>query len=126
MGSLSTEGWSNRIGTAELDCVCGSWRQHWVNHSGESWPSQCSVLGCTNPATVGAHIVQPAVTGVRIAALCDACNKRSGTFTLKDGTRLAQSNVAATCGKPKPQQVAQAPAGKKMTYDDLLKKLGKK
>lgn len=41
--SLPTAGWKNKAGTGNRLCKCGSWTQHWLNFSDESWPKKCSV-----------------------------------------------------------------------------------
>lgn len=97
--SIPTTGWSNKQGTSDRDCACGSWAQHWVNFAGKPWPSQCSVEGCYQKATVGGHVINTSVTGERIVPLCDSCNKRGGTFALKGGISVPSANKAETCEK---------------------------
>ncbi len=65
----------------------------------ESWPSECSVSGCSNKAEVGAHIQNESVQGVRIVPMCKPCNKKTGFFNLKNGIYLALSNVSQSCGR---------------------------
>lgn len=95
---LPVDGWSNKVGTSERGCRCGSWAQHWVNFAKNSWPRRCSVERCSNPAEVGGHVINPAVTGERIVPLCSSCNGRTDKFTLKDGITLSSANVSETCG----------------------------
>ena len=93
-------GWRNKGGTsARLPCVCGSWKQHWINVSGKPWPKQCSVAECKNPAEVGAHIWNPNVEGEKIAPFCKECNAlgTDKVFNLKD-VELVSANRAETCG----------------------------
>lgn len=73
--SITTTGWKNKKGTAQRSCKCGSWKQHWINCSRRKWPATCSVLGCSNIATLGAHIynTDPKVTGEYIIPACDKC-----------------------------------------------------
>lgn len=97
--SLPNSGWSNKAGTSDRACKCGSWSQHWVNYAGKSWPAVCSVQGCTNKATVGGHVVNQGATGERIVPLCDSCNKLGSPFILRDGTMLPSANRAETCEK---------------------------
>lgn len=95
---LPVSGWKNKRGTGERTCRCGSWAQHWVNFSGQSWPATCSVAGCSQRPTLGAHVINSVVSGEFIVPMCDACNKRVGEFTLKGGIGLASANVQETCG----------------------------
>lgn len=50
-------GWKNKKGTSTRYCSCGSWKQHWINNTNESWPNKCSVDGCNNTAILGAHVI---------------------------------------------------------------------
>ena len=94
-----TAGWSNKGGTSARACACGTWRKHWVRFSGNSWPAQCSVQGCTDSPTLGGHVTNPQVTGEKIVPLCDSCNGVSQTFTLKEGITCVSANKAETCEK---------------------------
>lgn len=96
---LPANGWKNKNGTANRSCSCGSWKQHWINFSGEDWPIFCSVSGCFNFATLGAHVINSAVSGEKIAPMCESCNKLTTEFSLKDKTPLVPANVSVTCGK---------------------------
>ena len=33
-----------------------SWVKYWLAHSGRQWPNTCQIKGCSNQATLGAHI----------------------------------------------------------------------
>ena len=96
---LTCHGWKNKVGTQNRVCGCGSWKQHWLNFSGKEWPDKCSVLGCNNDAILGAHIYNPNVSGEKIAPACDACNKKTGEFSLKGGVTLVPANKQNTCEK---------------------------
>ena len=96
---LTEKNWKNKAGTGERVCKCGSWKQHWVNFSKKPWPSQCSVAGCMNAPTLGAHIINDDVKGEKIVPMCDSCNKKTGTFNLKDGISLVNANRSETCEK---------------------------
>lgn len=82
MTTLPSDGWSNVKGTSNVSCPCGSWKDHWLNHSGKSWPSTCIVVGCSNSPSLGAHVKNPAVSGNLIAPMCADCNQLTGTFSL--------------------------------------------
>ena len=95
--SITARGWKNKSGTGNRSCNCGSWKQHWINCSGKPWPNECSISGCKNKATLGAHIFNSQVVGERIVPACDSCNKMSGTFDIKGGVTLVLANKQATC-----------------------------
>ncbi len=96
--SITANGWSNKSGTADRSCNCGTWKQHWINYAKKPWPASCSVDGCSNQPTLGAHIQNPNVDGERIVPMCDSCNGLSGTFNLKGGITLPSANKSKTCG----------------------------
>ena len=98
--NLPNTGWTNKVGTADRICICGSWKNHWISFSGQAWPADCAVQPCLNPPTLGGHITHPSVTGERIVPMCDACNKLTGTFGLKGGLVLPSANKSQTCEKP--------------------------
>ncbi|GAB7259000.1 hypothetical protein DaDZ19_06650 [Dickeya ananatis] len=75
--SISCDNWSNKGGTAERDCSCGSWKDHWLKITGKPWPSVCAVSECTAPPVLGAHVYHADVTGERIVPMCDSCNKKN-------------------------------------------------
>lgn len=91
-------GWKNKGGTGVRSCKCKTWAQHWVNYAKQLWPATCSVQGCNNVPTLGAHIINAAVAGEKIVPMCDSCNRQTGTSTLKGGIALPSANTAETCG----------------------------
>jgi len=95
----TTNGWKNKSGTAERECKCGSWKQHWINFSGKKWPERCSVLGYSATPTIGAHVINPAVTGEKIIPMCASCNKITGSFNIKSEVTLVSANKSKTCDK---------------------------
>ena len=97
MKYLMNTGWKNKKGTTGRSCNCGSWKQHWLNNSGKVWPNFCSIEGCTNNATLGAHIYNKEVSGEKIVPMCDSCNKLEKDFNLKDGVTLVSANKQKTC-----------------------------
>ena len=100
---LDTEngGWKNIKGTSDRSCKCGSWKNHWIKYSGESWPEKCSVKGCNRDATLGAHVrnIYKDITGEYIIPMCDICNKRDTTFSIKQNTVPVPANKNKTCEK---------------------------
>lgn len=97
--SITASGWKNKVGTKDRSCSCGDWKTHWVKFSKKTWPTTCSVGGCTSKATLGAHVINTDVAGERIVPMCDSCNKLTGTFSLKVGTGVPSANKAETCGQ---------------------------
>lgn len=91
--------WKNKNGTSSRTCNCGTWKQHWVNNSGKPWPDSCSILGCNNSASLGAHVINKDVTGERIVPFCDSCNQLANEFDLKGGIMLVPANKANSCEK---------------------------
>lgn len=96
--SIPASGWSNKGGTSVRSCKCGTWKQHWINYAKKQWPTTCSVQGCSNAPTLGAHVINTSVTGERIIPMCDACNGLSNAFTLKGSISVPSANTAQTCG----------------------------
>lgn len=96
--SLPNDGWSNKAGTGDRSCRCGTWKLHWIHYSGAPhWPLICSVDGCGNSASVGAHIRHPGVSGEQIVPMCISCNGRGGLLRFKAGTYVASANQSETC-----------------------------
>lgn len=94
---LTEIGWKNKAGTGGRVCRCGSWQQHWINFTRKPWPTYCSVVGCFNAPTLGAHLINQNVEGEWIVPLCESCNKRGDVFNLKDGTTVESANTSQTC-----------------------------
>lgn len=95
--SVTNKDWKNKNGTSNRTCKCGSWKEHWINRSGKEWPTKCSVLGCNNVATLGAHIINKNVSGEYIVPACESCNKVSYEFNLKNNITLVSANKQKTC-----------------------------
>lgn len=94
--SLRNYGWKNKNGTSERTCKCGSWKDHWIKNSKESWPLTCSAADCNNYAEVGAHVINSNEPGEWIIPLCRVCNKSIGEFSIKNGVTLVSANKALT------------------------------
>jgi hypothetical protein len=95
--SITASGWKNKGGTGGRSCSCGSWKNHWIKQSSKPWPSSCSISGCNNTATLGAHVINSSVSGERIIPACDSCNKLASEFSLKGGVTLVSANKLETC-----------------------------
>ena len=94
-----TKDWKNKKGTGDRICKCGSWKNHWINYSGQSWPIYCSCKDCYNKATLGAHLINDFVNGEFIVPLCNECNSRNDAFELKVGTIIVSANRSKTCDR---------------------------
>ena len=97
--SITEKNWKNKGGTSKRDCKCGSWKQHWINNTSESWPSKCSVEGCNKSATCGIHVINSNVEGEQIAPACGSCNQLEEEFNLKGGITVVSANKSETCEK---------------------------
>ena len=93
----NTEGWGNKCGTSTRTCQCGTWKQHWINDSGKSWPKDCSKKGCTEKPILGAHVYNNKVPGEKIVPFCDSCNKLESKFSLNVGVTLVSANKRNSC-----------------------------
>ena len=72
-------------------------KKHWIKVSGKEWPGICSVSGCNNPATIGAHLVNMDVKDEIIIPLCDACNQENKELNLKSGTTVVMAALCNSC-----------------------------
>lgn len=84
-----TTGWSNQHGMGLHACSYANWKQQWIRKEHKPWPSTCSVKGCKNPATAGAHVRHPEIHGGAVVPVCEACLRRGGLFTLKEGITVS-------------------------------------
>lgn len=96
---LTGTGWKNKSDTSEQTCECSSWKQHWLNYSGKAWPDTCSVRGCNNKASVGAHIYNTDrdVDGDFIVPVCSSCGSSLDEFDLKACIKLVPAGKQKTC-----------------------------
>ena len=93
--------WRNIEGTGHQRCACASWKKHWMTYSGRIiWPQECSIMGCKNPPTVGAHMHQANLHDGRwIVPACDTCNAidTEEDISFKEGTIVVSASVDLTC-----------------------------
>ena len=97
--TITANNWSNKNGTANRACKCGTWKKHWINFANKTWPATCSVKGCTNPPALGAHVINRSVSGEKIIPMCSSCNGLNYAFDLDGGVTLPSANIAETCDK---------------------------
>ena len=97
----------NANGTAENECEnCGTWIAHWEKYS-TYYHGKCSIDGCDNDATLGAHVLRPLAENEKykthpyIIPMCIAHNNKSSKETMKTKPKVdfVWANVAETCGK---------------------------
>lgn len=96
----------NEVGTSKRPiCTCGSWIDHWKKFSNKP-AGKCAVNGCSNDATVGAHITRPNAknedykTHSYIVPMCSEHNGKHGEkFTSRKNCTFVWANVSQTCGK---------------------------
>jgi hypothetical protein len=93
--SIPATGWSNSVGTTDDSCSCGTWKDHWINNTNKSWPNDCSLNNCPSNPSLGAHVENSAVSGVRIVPMCDSCNGKNGSFTLRGDVSVPEANKPA-------------------------------
>ena len=51
-----------------------SFKNQWIEETGQSWPSKCSTKGCCNEPTVGAHIFMNKKENAYLVPMCHGCN----------------------------------------------------
>lgn len=88
----------NIDGTSDNTCKCGSWKQHWINFSGQKWPTYCCEKKCLNHAEVGAHVQR--LHGSKhwfIVPFCKAHNNKAYSLEILDNTKLVSANRSETC-----------------------------
>ena len=91
----------NLNGTADNNCICGSWINHWVNFSNQQL-ANCSVISCTNNASVGGHVKKDnsIVSEWFIIPICQSCNMKKGTaLEIYNDLNLVSANRSQTCDK---------------------------
>jgi len=90
--------WANKAGTSSRKCSCATWIDHWLNFSNCGLPQSCSVFGCSNPPTLGAHVFHPNVEGEQIIPMCISCNNNPEYFDIKSNAVIVSANKSLTCG----------------------------
>ncbi len=96
----------NENGTANRkDENCGTWIKHWEKFS-KLKQTVCSIKGCSNSGTEGAHTTRPNATSEEykthsyILPMCPEHNGKHGeTLTAKSRSTFVWANIAETCGK---------------------------
>lgn len=100
----------NLKGTAEKNCQCGAWTNHWYRFVALSKAEKDAALQtcvawhsksgfCKNRTQVGAHVQEAGVNSSHhIVPLCFSCNGTADEFEVPV-THLVSANVSETCGK---------------------------
>ena len=52
-----------------------SWKKFWIDNACSKWPKYCQILGCSNSASVGAHVYVKHLHQNFILPTCQQCNK---------------------------------------------------
>jgi len=88
----------NLKGTSNKKCNCESWISHWEIFS-ETKANQCSVIGCSFEAEVGAHVIKcnSSDTNHYIVPICHGHNQTDDECFTVNKT-LISANVKETCG----------------------------
>ena len=95
--NTNQDGWKNIPGTGTrrnpptCSCQCSSWKDHWQEYSGLSWPNTCQVKGCNGEATCGGHVWRLKDGKTEwIAPMCNSCNSSYNTdeFSFKKNAVL--------------------------------------
>lgn len=80
----------NMEGTAYDHNPCQSWKQYWMQISPQLWPSKCSISGCGNRATDGAHVWVRGKRPAYILPMCNFCNvNRPNQWLLVNSNSIA-------------------------------------
>jgi len=89
----------NVKGTAGRACSHGSWLNHWLALAGER-QAMCSVAGCAEVATDGAHVrlVGSLDQAEYILPMCRECNESPGELPVKVVKFVAANALTTGCG----------------------------
>ena len=84
-------------GNAINVCTCGSWIQHWRNHSRQI-ANVCRAFGCSRSDLLGAHVQKDYTYDNHwyIVPFCTHHNNSAGTIELVSGTNLVSANRSMT------------------------------
>lgn len=91
----------NINGTSNNKCNCGSWLEHWKNHSLQPVPTYCPEKNCLKKAEVGAHVQKEIFLDNNwyIVPLCKDCNQKTkNSLEISDSIVLVSANTSKTCG----------------------------
>lgn len=92
-------------GTGQNSCGCDSWLDHYRRGSGiSSGLTFCSIEGCYNAATVGAHVqISGSITRQWfIVPMCESHNRvTTSDLSIPNSTPRVSASVEKTCGQQK-------------------------
>jgi hypothetical protein len=95
----------------EQSCRCGSWLEHWKNHSKQPFPNVCPAKGCEQVPVAGAFVQKDNYfnTDWYIVPLCHKHNRLYGaSLDLSDSVALVLGKAFKDCGQPLAEAPAQA------------------
>lgn len=87
--------------TSGLTCNCKSWLDHWEKFGGKK-ADYCVVNGCSEKATVGAHIKvlnDSNYTETYILPMCQGHNQTDKELIVRGGFPLVSADPKKTCAK---------------------------
>jgi hypothetical protein len=91
----------NVVGTADLDCPCGSWLDHHERAIGR--PSYlCANIVCAGSPVVGGHVIKignSMDSRWYIVPLCSSCNHKEEEFEVSGNVRLVPASLSLKCGR---------------------------
>ena len=82
------------MGTAPLSPLKQkTWLEYWKHFAKAPVPGTCSVVGCENKVSLGAHLINEYFEyQFFIVPLCDSCNHRTDIFKLKSDKLAVSAN----------------------------------
>ena len=66
-----------------------SWKEFWIINTGQKWPNECRIFGCTGNAFAGGHVFVDGCQESFIIPLCRSCNSAHNTDTMSVNMRTA-------------------------------------
>ena len=94
MIELPVDGWKNKKGTKDrIPAGYKSWLDYYQRLTNKT-DLTCSVAGCNNKATDGAHVYNTKTHSKAkyIVPLCHSCNMSQSELSLKQGIPLVSAN----------------------------------
>lgn len=84
-------------------CDCRTWIDHWYEETGSS-RTTCAALGCSEPATVGAHVIDVTRSNTPrqhwIIPTCHGCNMNRDDYQIKNVELISANTQITGCYRP--------------------------